>query len=255
MLLVAAILVLLIVSALAEGQGKGQGKDKSLQAQEKGKARGLQVKENKTVREKLKGIAEELNCSSGTVDEKGRCRAERQKEIRQMIGNCTNDTNCVVEARRERWQRRLEELAQRCSENDTSACRRQLNTVKECLNETPGPDRAECARNKLRLGKIVSQLVRECRNDTNQTNQSNCIENVQESVYVYATIKLQDLADRAEMLIGMGVNVSIVDDFVALIEESIIAFGESETIAEKKDVILGVRHAWLGLIQEAKNQL
>jgi hypothetical protein len=243
-LLVVAISVLLVVSALAEGQGMGQGNPGKI---------GAAIKE---WREKIKDVVQQHNCSSETGLERVQCRKERREEIRREIRNCTNVNQtvreCIRERREGRWQNRLETLEQKCEENVTSACRRRLNAVKECINETPGLARAECARNKLRLGKVVSVLVRECRNETNKTS---CIQDVKERVYEYVEIKLQDLADRAENLIGLGVDESIVNGFVAYVEDSIVAFNEAGTIPEKKEVIQGVRQAWRELIQVAKNAI
>lgn len=242
-LLVVTISILLIAGAVAESQGQGKAK------------RGLQARHGKTIKAQLKNVTREFNCSAENQTRRGLCREKRQRKIKEMVGNCTEDNQtikeCIVEAKRERWERRVEGLKDKCAGNDTSACRRRLNAVKECLDRPSGPDRAECARNKLNLGRVVSQL-KGCRNQTNQTE---CIQDLKDKVYEYATVKLQDLADRAENLLELGVNASIVDDFVAFVEDSIIAFEEAETVPEKKDVILGVRKAWLTLIQEAKKAI
>jgi len=268
LLFVVAISVLLVFGAVAEAQGQGQGqdkdKDKDNPGKAKGKDRGVEILNGETPKQKIKNVAEEIDCSTATGRDKAECRKQRREEIKNMIGNCTGDDNqtkkdCMVEGKRERWERRLGDLEDQCAQNVSSACRRRLNAVKECMDLAPGADRAACARDKLRLGKVVSQLVRECKggdgNQTNQTNQSNCIQDVQSRVYEYATIKFQDLADRAADLIDLGVDVSLVDEFVAFIEESIIAFGEASSITEKKAIVLEVRHEWLTLIQEAKNMI
>lgn len=258
-LLVVAISACLIFGVLADPPEQAKNKDKSVSAEtDDDDSTDSDVKsKGKSNKQKLKEVVENSTCTSGTAQERAQCRKERRNEVQKAI-DCSESNmsqkDCLMERKTNRWEIRMETMQEECSQNMTSACRHMINAVKECKNETPGLDRAECARDKLRLGKIVSQLVKGCQDD-NQTNQSSCVQNITDRVYAYATIKLQDLADRAEMLIDAGVDESIVNEFVALVEEAIIAFGESQSLEEKKAIILEVRHAWLGLIQDAKSSI
>jgi len=260
LLLVVAISVCLVVGEAVTDSNKSKGSDKehgnSDNAQTNDSENGSGQAKSHSGKGGLNNVLGNSSCLSGTPSERAQCRKERREEIKNTFTNCTssgmNVTDCVQERKRETWQARTDVLEYACQQNSTWACRQLVNTFKECHNETPGPDRAECARNKLRLGKVVSQLVRECGNDTNV---SNCIINVSESVYAYVVFKIQDLADRAEGLITLGVNESIVNEFVAFAEDSITAFDEAVTLEEKKQILLDVRHAWQELIREAKASL
>lgn len=270
LLLVVAISVSLMVSVMAvkpDGVGNpGNGRqDDSGNDSIDDSWNGNSGKSGEKGKSGIKEVLSNESCSSETGSERAQCRNERREELQESFRNCTSEANvseCVQERKRERWEARIETMEEACSQNDTSACRRAVNTFKECHDETPGLDRAACARDKLRLGKAVSQLLGECRNQTgNGTEAGNtvrvraCIQNVTESVYTYVALKIQDLADRAEGLIALGVNETAVNEFVAFAEESITAFGEASTLEEKKQIVLDVRHAWQGLIQEANASL
>jgi hypothetical protein len=194
-----------------------------------------------------------LNCTSTSNDTRANCRNERQNQIMADLGCDSNSTkqDCLSERKEARWQNRIMELNQSCSSNDSSGCRKLLNTVKECKDETPGPERAECARNKLRLGNVSSQMA-QCQG---QSNSSACVGNLTQSVYEYASIKMLDLADRAEGLIAVGVSQSVVDGFVAFAQESVLAFNEASTIEEMKSIVLDVKKAWISLLAEAKKSI
>jgi hypothetical protein len=175
------------------------------------------------------------------------CRSQRRNEILASIMPCVDSPNtsaCMRERNRERWEMRVQTMEAQC-EGDPD-CMARAGVVDECSDKAPGLERAECARTKLNLGRQVSVQAREC--SENQSNRTECMQSLRENVYTYSVVKMQDLADRGEMLVEEGLDEDDANEFSALVEDAIMAFGEAGDITGKKRAVLEIRSAWQNLV-------
>lgn len=135
------------------------------------------------------------------------------------------------------------------------ACIAKYRAWQPCWQETVGTARNGCAMRILSIGSGVVDAVRLCQQKEPGTERASCMQKVRESAYDMIKFRFYDLEERAEGLAEEGkADVSIVADFVNLIETKKQEFNRATTKQQRRQIILDVRRGWIEFMQKVKQQ-
>ena len=133
-------------------------------------------------------------------------------------------------------------------------CINYYKSYQPCWQLPAGKERFSCARNVLKLGPVISDLVKECRGKTGQ-DQVQCKRELKDKAFDLIKFRFYDLEQRAEALGERGADLEVVADFVATIEQKKQEFNAATTKQERRQIILDVRQAWNDFIKKVKDQI
>ena len=203
---------------------------------------------------------EHLQTSSQSSAQTGRGKNEAASKI--ICGNKTNMRERIFcrlnlapeDLAEEHEYKYLPEECRALAATDQNKCVNRYKSYQPCWSVKAGEERFNCARNILKLGRVISEEVKNCRNKTG-SEQSACKNETKEKVFAIIKFRFYDLEERAEKLAEKGVSLQTVADFENTIEAKKQAFNQAQTFEERKQIILDVRQAWQEFVSKARAEL
>ena len=144
-----------------------------------------------------------------------------------------------------------EECRARINESRES-CVANYHKSQNCWKSLNDTERFDCAKKSFGLVGTVASQKAQCDNLTG-TNRSSCILELRDRVDAVVKFRIYNLEEKAQRLMEKGiVDLEMVSNFVAAMEQQKQNYNEAKTVAEKKAVIKGVQRLWKEFISNMK---
>lgn len=176
-----------------------------------------------------------------------------------VVCNDVEDLRARITCRLDKDREELEEeygtdyLPEECRPmlgDDQNACIERYKSLWPCWEESVGPKRISCVKEKLDLPEVIVTPADYCKTSTD----AECVTNYRKNVYHLITFRFYDAEERVEEWHEEGL-LSLEDtvEFIAFIAESKVAFNESETKAERREIIEKVMTEWDSIVTKVKS--
>lgn len=140
--------------------------------------------------------------------------------------------------------RYLPEACRAFTGDEQTECIAYYKAYNACWKNTPGPARANCAKQTLKLGDVAEEK-KKC------GATPDCLEELQDKVHDLIIFRFYDLEQRAEDTMAQGVDRATVAKFVTKVVENKIVFMKAMNKTARRNLIQKMRDDWKAFKQEA----
>ncbi|MBI2144077.1 hypothetical protein HYU17_02910 [Candidatus Woesearchaeota archaeon] len=132
-------------------------------------------------------------------------------------------------------------------------CVANYKKVRQCWVFSTDNERFNCAKSTFSLAGTEAGQKAQCE-ALMDSEKAICMQQLKGKVDLMAKFRIYNLEEKAQQLMGKGVNSELVADFVVLMEQKKQEYNAANTITGKKRIIKEIQRLWQSFTTKAKRQ-